>query len=185
MAIEVERRARFDEATYDRLMKKLSKEAQDLGDDDKTLQFYLYEDKLLKIVNNHSKGTAAIALKLTRIGQDTAYRELPQLPLDPIDVPTAVAMFNDLGGFESTHQAFNRRHNFMYAGIEIAVKWSEAWGYHAEFEILLDDNSTASEQVVAETTIQALADKLDIRLMTQADEAAFDRAFRAKQADIK
>ena len=73
----------------------------------------------------------------------------------------------------------------MYAGIEIAVKWSEAWGYHAEFEILLDDNSTASEQVVAETTIQALADKLDIRLMTQADEAAFDRAFRAKQADIK
>lgn len=185
MAIEIERRARFDEPTYDRLMELFSKNAHDLGADDKTIQFYLYEDKLLKIVDNHSQGTAAIALKLTRIGHDTAYRELPQLPIAPDDVPTAIAMFNDLGGFESTHQAYNRRHNFVYEGVEFAVKWSEAWGYHAEFEILLQDNSSESQRTAAEATIQAVADKLGIKLMTQEDEAKFDRDFRAKQAANK
>lgn len=82
-------------------------------------------DKLLKIVNNISAGTAKVSLKTSRIGQGSAFPEI-EMDISPADVDTAVHIFNVLGFEGAMHDAFNQRHDFRYRGIDIAVKRSEA-----------------------------------------------------------
>ena len=53
--IEVELRSQFKRSDYERLYKYLKENAKDLGEDDKEMHFYIFPDKLLKVVNNITK----------------------------------------------------------------------------------------------------------------------------------
>jgi hypothetical protein len=65
------------------------------------------------------------------------------------------------------------------------VKWSEAWGHHAEFEILLGDRPTEAEHEEAEARIRAVAGELDVPLMSEQDLADFTAAFEAAERERK
>jgi adenylate cyclase class IV len=181
MATEIEMRARFDAATHDRLIAYLEQHGEDLGGDDKHIYFYVLPDKLLKVVDNLTAGTAKISLKGSKIGQGAAFPEL-ELPIRREDAGLAVRIFNALGLEGSMHDAFNRRRNFRYRGVEIAVKWSQAWGHHAEFEVLLDDMPTAAQQAEAVERIRSVAEEVGVRLMSEQELAEFVRAFEEAQA---
>ncbi|MGA5217925.1 CYTH domain-containing protein [Streptomyces cinereoruber] len=184
MAIEIEMRARFDEETYEKLLVRLAAEAEDLGCDDKNIYFYVLPDQLLKVTDNTAAGSAKITLKASKIGQGAAFPET-EFAIARDDVPAAVQIFNALG-FEGTmHQAFNQRHNFRFRGVEIAVKWSEAWGHHAEFEVLLDEGAGATAQEEATARIRGVADELGIHLMTEQELADFTAAFEAAEQERK
>ncbi|MEV6203076.1 CYTH domain-containing protein [Streptomyces sp. NPDC051771] len=184
MAIEIEMRARFDEETYEKLLVRLAAEAEDLGCDDKNIYFYVLPDQLLKVTDNTAAGSAKITLKASKIGQGSAFPET-EFAIARDDVPAAVRIFNALG-FEGTmHQAFNQRHNFRFRGVEIAVKWSEAWGHHAEFEVLLDEGAGATAQEEATARIHGVADELGIDLMTEQELADFTAAFEAAEQERK
>lgn len=142
MAVEIEMRARFTKETHDQLVTRLKTDGEDLGTDDKHIYFYVLPDQLLKVTDNTAAGTAKITLKGSKIGQGAAFAETEFAIAPPADVPAAVQVFNALGFDTSMHEAFNFRHNFRFDDVEIAVKWSEAWGYHAEFEILLEDGAS-------------------------------------------
>jgi len=177
-------RARFDQDVHDRLIALLTETAKDLGCDDKQIHFYVLPDQLLKVTDNTAAGTAKISLKGSKIGQGAAFPET-EIAIAPEDVPAAVRIFNALG-FEATmHQAFNQRHNFRYLGVEIAVKWSEAWGHHAEFEVLLDDNASMAEQEEAITLLRRVAKKLGVELMSEQELADFTSSFEAAEHDRK
>jgi adenylate cyclase class IV len=77
------------------------------------------------------------------------------------------------------HDSFQSRHNFEYKGVEIALKFSQMWGYHAELEIVIDDESKKAE---ADEEIMAVARELGIVLMTQEELKSF---INAKEAEIK
>ncbi|MFF5442775.1 hypothetical protein [Streptomyces achromogenes] len=181
MPLEIEMRARFDKAVYDRLSARLEQEGTDLGRDDKHIYFYVLPDKLLKVTDNTAVGTAKITLKHSKIGQGAAFPET-EIAIGPDDVSAAVAVFNALGFEPQMHQAFNRRHNYRFRGVEIAVKWSEAWGHHAEFEVLLDDNASDAARREATDRIFAVAKELGVMLMTEQELAQFTAAFEAEQA---
>ena len=51
MALEIEFRARFDEAMYETVRSRLQRQGDDLGVDDKHIYFYVLPDKLLKQPN--------------------------------------------------------------------------------------------------------------------------------------
>lgn len=184
MAMEIEMRARFDEGTYDRLVERLERDGEDLGRDDKHIYFYVLPDKLLKVTDNTAAGTAKISLKTSRIGQGAAFPET-EIAIAREDVPAAVRVFNALGFEKRMHQAFNRRHNFRFQGVEIAVKWSEAWGHHAEFEVLLDDAASGAAQEEATARIRAVAAELGIDLMSEQELAEFTAAFEAAEQERK
>ncbi|OON74885.1 CYTH domain-containing protein [Streptomyces tsukubensis] len=184
MAIEIEMRARFTKEAHDRLVPLLEADGEDLGPDDKHIYFYVLPDQLLKVTDNTTAGTAKITLKGSRIGQGTAFAE-NEFALAPADVPTAVKVFNALG-FETTmHEAFNYRHNFRFGGVEIAVKWSEAWGYHAEFEVLLEDSAPDAARAEAEARITDVATALGVTLMTEQELADFTATFEAAERKRK
>ncbi|WP_225846374.1 hypothetical protein [Streptomyces sp. HPF1205] len=180
MAIEIEMRARFDELAHDRLITRLEREGEDLGRDDKRIYFYVLPDKLLKVTDNIAAGSAKITLKAGKIGQGAAFPET-EIPIAREDVDAAVRIFNHLGFEGEMHEAFNQRRNFRFRGVEIAVKWSEAWGHHAEFEVLLADTSGQAALDEAEARIRAVARELDVTLMSEQELADFTAAFEAAE----
>ncbi|MBC9724963.1 CYTH domain-containing protein [Streptomyces sp. TRM68367] len=180
MPVEIEMRARFDAEAHDQLVARLEQDGTDLGCDDKHIYFYVLPDQLLKVTDNTAAGTAKITLKHSKIGQGVAFPET-EFAIAREDVTAAVRVFNALGFEPQMHQAFNRRHNYRFRGVEIAVKWSEAWGHHAEFEVLLDDNASDAARQEATDRIFAVAKELGVRLMTEQELADFTAAFEADE----
>src|SRR3989344_7257945 len=72
---EIEFRSKFDQAKFGELKSFLDAHAENLGEDNKDCYSYIFEDKLLKLVNNPSKGTAKVSLKTSRIGGGAAFPE--------------------------------------------------------------------------------------------------------------
>lgn len=184
MAVEIEMRARFTKEAHDHLVTRLTADGEDLGKDDKHIYFYVLSDKLLKVTDNQTAETAKITLKGSKIGQGAAFAET-EFSIAPADVPAAVKVFNALGFEPTMHEAFNFRHNFLFDGVEIAVKWSEAWGYHAEFEVLLDDGASDAARTEAEAKITDVAAELGVTLMTEQELADFTAAFEAAEQERK
>ncbi|MFD8379072.1 hypothetical protein ACFV2X_11120 [Streptomyces sp. NPDC059679] len=184
MPVEIEMRARFSKDAHDQLIDRLKRDGEDLGSDDKRIYFYVLSDQLLKVTDNTAQGTAKITLKGSKIGQGAAFAET-EFAIAPADVTAAVTLFNALGFEDVMHEAFNFRHNFRFDGVEIAVKWSEAWGYHAEFEVLLDDAASEAAHTEATAKITDVATKLGITLMTEQELAEFTAAFEAAEKERK
>ncbi|WP_327177067.1 CYTH domain-containing protein [Streptomyces sp. NBC_01335] len=184
MAVEIEMRARFTKEAHDQLVTRLHTDGEDLGPDDKHIYFYVLPDQLLKVTDNTAAGTAKITLKGSKIGQGVAFAET-EFAIAPADVPAAVKVFNALGFEAAMHEAFNFRHNFRFDGVEIAVKWSEAWGYHAEFEVLLEDGASDAARAEAEAKITDVAATLGVTLMTEQELADFTAAFEAAEKERK
>lgn len=168
--IEVECRALLTEDEYNALEQRLMAEAEDLGADDKKVWFYVLPDKLLKVTDNISQGSAKITLKLNRIGQGSAFPEL-EFPIAEIDTPKAVQMFEQLG-YEAMLEPIIRRHNFNYKGVELALKYSGSWQYHMELEQIISEHS---QRAAAEERIQQVAKDLGVKIMTEAELAAYDK----------
>lgn len=158
--IELEYRALVTESEYGKLMSFLDTNAEDLGEDDKNVFFFILPDKLLKVVDNKSHKTAKIVLKLNRIGNGSDFEEI-EIPIEPNDVENSVYMFKSLG-FNEIQQSFQKRHNYIYKNVELAVKYSDNWQYHVELEILLSD---ASQRPYAEKQIRNVAKELGLNVM--------------------
>jgi len=124
--IEIEFRTMFDKKKYSDLYNFLNKNAEDLGEDDKDVYFFILQDKLLKVVNNISKKSATIVLKLNRIGKGSDFEEI-EIPIKQKEIEKAVKLFNELNVTENIIHSFQKRHNYIYKGVEIALKFSSEW----------------------------------------------------------
>lgn len=177
MSTEIEMRARFDEAKHIALATYLAKYGQDQGQDDKDIYFYVLPEQLVKVVHNVSRSNAKLVLKRERIGCGTAFPET-EVAIAPEDVTNAVAFLDGLGLGRARHFAHNQRHNYRINDIDVALKWSEAWGYHAELEVLLDEEEPYPDDIQdAESRIRAVAGELGIELMSEKELLAFTRQF--------
>lgn len=168
--IEIEFRTMFSKAVHDRLLRFLGRYGRDLGKDDKDVFFYMFPGRLYKVVNNISKQTAKIVLKKNRIGRGSHFEEI-EIPIARTDVSKAVSLIDSLGAPETDHE-FQARHNYIWRGVEIAVKYSGTWGHHAEFEVVIDD---PKKKQAAEEKIHKVAEALGVRLMTDDDLKIFLR----------
>ena len=100
-----------------------------------------------------------------------------EIYFDPKDFEKAVDLFNHLGLPAKTTKDFQERHNYVYNGVEIAVKFSEQWQYHVEMEIVVDD---MQKKIEAKEKIKAVADELGIKLMTDEEVRIFTKKFEDK-----
>jgi len=165
---EVEFRAVFDEQKHRELNSFLQEHGTDLGADDKRVWFFVMPDKLLKVTHNTSRHTAKVTLKLTKIGHGSSFEEI-EFVIPENEVATAVRLFTSLG-HDYLLEPTILRHNFEFDGVEIALKYSKSWGYHAELEIVVDDMAKKPE---AEHKIAEFAEKLGLTLMDDEELRAF------------
>lgn len=176
--IEIEYRARFSEEEYERISAYLQRHAEDLGEDDKNVFFYVLPEQLLKVAHNISKGSAKVGLKLNRIGNGSAFEEI-EYDIPPESVENAVKLFNHLGyGTDVTViESFQNRHNYLMDGVELSLKYSDHWGHHIELEVVVDDEAG---KIDAEKKIRAVAQKLGITLMTEEELQEVTAEIQAK-----
>lgn len=175
--IEIEYRSIFSEEDYNRVMDFLMKNGEDLGEDDKDSSFYILDKKLLKVVENVSKNNAKVSLKLQEVGDGTGKEEFEYI-IPTESVKTAKEVFQNLG-FTERIDSYQKRHNFMYKGIEFAVKYSKDWSYHIEMEILIDSEEGREE---AEKKIEQIAKELDIKLMSDDEQKKLVEEIRKKNS---
>lgn len=168
--IEIEFRCRFNEKKYKQLKDFFKKNAKNLGEDDKDVYFFMFPDKLLKTVNEVSKKKAKIVLKLNKIGKGNDFEEI-EIPIEQKYFEKTAEIFKALKTRDFMH-SFQKRHNYLYKGVELALKWSEIWGYHLELEIKIND---INQKLTAEKKILAVAKELDVRIMTNDDLKKFTK----------
>ncbi|KUK83100.1 MAG: hypothetical protein XD98_0433 [Microgenomates bacterium 39_6] len=174
--IEIELRALLNKEEYQDLKKFLKNNALDLGEDNKNVYFFLLPKKIVKVVNNLSKKTAEIVMKLNRLGKGSNDFEEITLNIKPSDFKKAVKIFSQID-FEQVQKSFQKRHNYRYRGVDLALKYSQSWGYHLELEIVIDN---ISKQKKAEEKIRRVAKVLGVRVMTEKEIAEFARKIDQK-----
>lgn len=174
--IEIEFRAKITKEKYDSVNQFLIQNAEDLGEDNKDTLFYVLPDKLFKVVNETSKNKAKIVLKDNRIGNGNNFREW-EVRIDPSEYEKTIDMFNHMNFPGKSMRAWQERHNYLYKGVEIAVKYSEYWEHHVEMEIVVDD---INKKEKAEEQIHKVADELEIKLMTDEEIKAFIESVESK-----
>lgn len=160
--IEVEFRSRFSKEKYDQLLKFLLKNAQDLGTDDKRVWFFVLPDKLLKVTHNISSKSGKITLKLTKIGKGSNFEEI-EFPTAEESVEPAIKLFTRLG-HKCLFEPIILRHNFLFKGVELALKYSKTWGYHLELEIQI---SSLRQKKETEKRILGVAEELGVTVMSE------------------
>jgi len=168
--IEIEHRARYGKATHARLLRFLRRHARSLGKDDKHVYFYELPKVLYKVVKDVSHGTAKLVLKKSRIHKTNSFDEV-EIAISPNDIGKANEFISAIPGVVPCHD-FICRENFMWKGVEIALKYSPRWGYHAELEVVVPG---LSRRVAAEKKIRSAAATLGITLMTTNDIGKFLR----------
>ena len=169
--IEIEFRSIFDENRYLELKEFLDKNAQNLGEDDKDVFFFIMPDKLVKVVNNISKNNAKLVLKLNKIGKGSDFEEI-EIPILQANFNEMVKLFINIGVTNNIMQSFQKRHNYFYKEVELALKYSDIWGYHLELEIVVND---INEKEEAERKIKKIANELGVRLMTDRELIEFTK----------
>lgn len=161
--IEIELRSAFDEKKHNELKEFLDKNAKDLGEDDKDVYFFLLPDKITKAVHNVSKKTSKIVIKLNRIGRGTSDFEEIEISINSSNFDKAVKLFSALP-FDQIQNSYQKRHNYLLEGVEIALKWTDSWGFHMELEIMVDDKAKRED---AENKIRKVAEKLGVQIMSE------------------
>ena len=160
--IEVEYRSLITESQFLKLRDFLNDKAQLLGQDNKDTLFYIWSDKVIKVVENANTGKVKISLKPGRIGEQSYFHET-ELTILPNESGNARKFCEALMP-EKIMQVYQFRTNYMYLGVEIALKYTESWGFHLEFEVMIDDLSKKSE---AEALISKVANILDVGLLSE------------------
>lgn len=174
--IEIEFRAIFSKEKYESLLNFLLGNAEHLGQDDKNVFFYLLEGKLLKISDNISKNKGKITLKIGSIGESSSFEEI-EFPISRGDIPVAKSLFENLG-YIDPQESHQKRVNFLYRGVEIALKYSKTWGYHIELEKIINNDS---QRALAENEIVDVANELGVSLMTNDELLLFKENHDKKQ----
>ena len=168
---EVEFRTKFEKEKYEELKKYLETHAENLGTDDKDCYYYILPDKLLKVVHNTSQNTAKISLKLNRIGEGAVFPET-EIFFPPSDFEMMRHLVDNLGLPAKVMHGPQQRVNYKYRDCEIALKWSDAWGYHMEIEQMIESREGQKE---AESRIRAVADELGVTLMSEEELKRFTK----------
>ncbi|OGG78299.1 hypothetical protein A3A36_03045 [Candidatus Kaiserbacteria bacterium RIFCSPLOWO2_01_FULL_52_12b] len=176
---EIEHRALLTDESYKTLADKLAHEATLLGTDDKEISYYIFPDKLLKVARNISKGTGKLSLKLNTLGAGSSFQEFEVLfPEDSFE--TMKSICERISTPDQVISGTQKRTDYKYKEVEIALKWSEDWGYHVEFEIMIPD---LSGKDAADTHIAEVAKALSVTLMTEEEVGAFLAEVRSKKKD--
>ena len=179
--IEIEHRARFGEGKYIELKRWLeekiaSGEVKDLGEDNREAHFFVFKDKFFKVTKNISKDFAKICLKMNKIGQGADAEEI-EVEIKPADVPTMVKICQETMAFDTYVPSNQKRHNYIYQGVELALKHSDEWGYHLELEVMIDDLAKKPE---AEKLIEKVSGELGVQIMTDQELEHLTSTIEAK-----
>jgi adenylate cyclase class IV len=164
--IEVEKIAVFDLATYKRLLTDLPKHgAKDLGDNHTENIFYIHDNYQLKVSKALSKNKAKIALKIKKLG--AASSQEIELNFDLREASSAEKIIDSILPYTTKIPTTQTRRDYRLNEINIALKHSKDWGYHAEFEKVV---TKPQDALRALAEIEKAASSLGLKVLSEKKE---------------
>lgn len=112
---------------------------------------------------------------MSALGEGSSFQEL-EVPFDDSAFEAMKELCKAVSLPDQVIEGTQKRTNYVLDGVEIALKWSEDWGYHAEFEIMI---TSLSEKEEADAKIHAVAENLGITLMTDEEVKEFSDKVRS------
>lgn len=174
--IEVEQRGLLTKEEFERVESYLRAHATHLNEDHKYVEYFIYGDKLLKIIRNDSRQNATLSLKLNTLGNGALFKELEcSLPWNQFS--TLQEIMHAITTPDQVITGTQKRENFMLDSVEIALKWSEDWGYHFELEVKIDEET---ESARALELMGHVAEKLGVTIMSEAEVKEFSQKVRER-----
>lgn len=176
---EHERFAFLDEQAHDRVAKYLADHGTDLGQDNKTSHFFVLPESNLSVASTDAR--SVIKFKAGQIGRGIGFEELPEIELaDQEQANNAVRLLQALTGHEPQVSEQFRR-NYELDDIELALKYTETWGFHLELERLYSANTPDELEKAkheADERIKRVAGSLGITLATDQELVDFNTHFK-------
>jgi len=166
---EVEKRGFLTKAEYDKLFSFLSENGTSLGADDKDVVYYIYDDKLLKAVDNVSKGNAKISLKMNKIGNGSVFPET-EAYFSRENFEKIKFILSTIATPRKVMTGVQKRHNFLFKNCEFALKWSKYWDYHFEVEKMIKRREDFEK---ANKELDDISNELDLKIMSDEELNAF------------
>lgn len=157
--IEVEIRGQITKEKYEWVKRLLHQKSSKEWQDNREAYFFVIPNVNLKISKYLSQSRAKIALKASHESKQSA-KEI-EVGIRPDDTNKALHIFRKLG-FTKINKTKQIRTNYIYQGVEIAIKWSEDWGFHFEMECVVD---TKDKIVEAKNKLRKLARELSLKPM--------------------
>ena len=169
--IEVEKLGTISGDTY----KKLGAEimalgGSDLGENNTNTVFFVSDESRVKVQHNTSKNTAKIAWKSGGGLDGVSARQEIELEIDPSRYENAVELLTAMLASSSKISSNQTRHDYRLGDVSIAVKHSEDYGYHVEFDLNVESED---ETGGAEAEIFVTAERLNIRVLSASEEEEF------------
>lgn len=178
---EHERFAFLEEESYDRVSAYLNEHAEDLGPDNKTSYFFVLPDINISVAVTEQK--AVLKYKGGQIGKGIGFEELEIGLASREEAEKTVRLLQVLTQLDP-QVSRQIRHNYQLDEIELALKYTETWGFHLELEKIYEatDEELKAAATEADSQIVSVAGRLGIQLATNADLLEFTQAWeRNKQ----
>jgi len=129
--LEVELRGTLSEAEFIMLKDKLIHEADSSRADNKVTYFFVTHGFILKVTQPDGEADAFITVK---IGDETVnVLEELDIAIPSESVNDALKLLRSLG-FDEVNKVVQRRTNYVLGSFELALKYTDDWGYHFELE---------------------------------------------------
>lgn len=165
--IEVEKIAVFSETTYKDLRATLQDVAEDLGQNNTSNIFYIGDTYQVKVATLHDQNRAKIALKSGDLADHSS--EEYEVHFTAEEAPHAEKILDTLLKGIQKFPTTQQRHDYRLDGVEIALKFSDDWGYHAELEVMAKDQDAVA---AALEKIEAVAKKLGLETLSKEEMKA-------------
>ena len=170
MIIEVEKRGTLERAQWEQLHDViLSLGGEDMGPNDTRTDFYLAKGSQVKVQHALSKKTAKMAWKSGGNNGASAREEI-EVHIPVQDLSAARLLMCKLLPDAQHFATRQERHDYRIGEVNIAVKRSDGWGYHVELEVLVRNKE---DILSAEKAIKDVAERLNIKMLSQKEEKAF------------
>lgn len=179
---EYEERAFFEEDALPSILAILTSLAHSHQADNKTSYFFVLPDVNVSIASSPRK--TVVKYKDGQLGQGNGFVE-HEFAIDPAGLPEALKLFSAL--LQTTPQLSEQfRINYdLGQGTEAALKYTQMWGFHLEFEKVYTAASDAdrhAKETSAHTELTNLAGRLGVRIISDAAMAAFKEQCKRQNA---
>ena len=174
--IEIEKRGLLTLEKYNEILSFLDKNSESLGEDDKDVVYYIYPDKLLKVVHNLSKKNAKVSLKMNKLGDGAPTLET-EVVFSSLDFEKMKYIFDVVGQAPQVIEGDQKRKNYLYKECEIAIKWSKDYGYHFEIEKVTENKE---DVIKMEEDILNVANELGLTPMTDEEIKQLQRKIESE-----
>lgn len=170
---EYEERAFLNERSFLNTKNKLDTLALKNELDNKTSYFFVLPDINVSIASSSSK--TVVKYKGGQLGKGNGFEE-HEFKIAPESLPQALALFASLLKISPQISEQFRINYFLENKIEVALKYTQTWGFHLEVEKTYTANDSADEnykKTEAMKSLEALAEELDIHYITDSEMEQF------------